>query len=376
MKALYYLEHLCNHNSWNYYVTILRFVLIVLEIAFLKRSISIVANKKIYAFSIRKDEEPYVKEWSEKHPDVDVDFTDELLTAKTTAKAKGADGIVVYQQLDYTADTLQALANEGITKMSLRNVGVDNIDMAKAKELGFEITNVPVYSPNAIAEHAAIQTTRILRQTKKMDAKVAKGDLRWAPTIGREVRDQVVGVVGTGHIGRVYLKIMEGFGAKVIAYDPYENPELKKQGYYENSLDDLIKKADVISLHLPATKENFHMINAEKVAEMKKGVVLVNTARGALVDTDAVIDGLDSGKIFGFAMDTYENEVGVFNADWRGKKFPDARLWDLIHRDNVLVTPHTAFYTNHAVRNMVVKAFDNNNELINGQSADTPVKVG
>ena len=107
--------------------------------------------KKIFAFSIRKDEEPYVKEWAKDHPEVEVEYTDELLTPETAAKAKGADGVVVYQQLDYTPETLQALADEGITKMSLRNVGVDNIDMAKAKELGFEITNVPVYSPNAIA---------------------------------------------------------------------------------------------------------------------------------------------------------------------------------------------------------------------------------
>ncbi len=333
-------------------------------------------GKKIFAFSIRKDEEPYVKEWASKHPNIEVGYTDELLTPKTAKYAKGANGVVVYQQLDYTADTLQALADEGVTKMSLRNVGVDNIDMAKAKELGFEITNVPVYSPNAIAEHAAIQTARILRQTKVMDEKVANGDLRWAPTIGREVRDQTVGVIGTGHIGRVYMQIMEGFGAKVIAYDPFENPELKKQGYYVDSLDDLYAQADVISLHVPATKENFHMINQDTIAKMKDNVVLVNCSRGALVDTDAVIAGLDSGKIFGFVMDTYEDEVGIFNADWRGKQFPDSRLEDLIHRSNVLVTPHTAFYTTHAVRNMVIKAFDNNCELINGKPADTPVKVG
>ncbi|CUR38196.1 D-2-hydroxyacid dehydrogenase [Limosilactobacillus reuteri] len=334
------------------------------------------STKKIFAFSIRKDEEPYVKEWAKNHPEIEVEYTDELLTPETAAKAKGADGVVVYQQLDYTPETLQALADEGITKMSLRNVGVDNIDMAKAKELGFEITNVPVYSPNAIAEHAAIQTARILRQTKVLDEKIANGDLRWAPTIGREVRDQTVGVIGTGHIGRVYMQIMEGFGAKVIAYDPFENPELKKQGYYVDSLDDLYAQADVISLHVPATKENFHMIDKDAIAKMKDNVVIVNCSRGALVDTDAVIEGLDSGKIFGFIMDTYEDEVGIFNEDWRGKDFPDKRLKGLIDRSNVLVTPHTAFYTTHAVRNMVLNAFDNNLKLINGEEADTPVKVG
>ena len=219
---------------------------------------------KIFAFSIRKDEEPYLKEWAAAHPAVEVDYTDKLLTPETAKLAKGADGVVVYQQLDYTPETLQALADLGITKMSLRNVGVDNIDMDKAKELGFEITNVPVYSPNAIAEHAAIQTTRILRQDKRLDTKIANGDLRWAPTIGREVRDQTVGVIGTGHIGQVYMQIMEGFGAKVIAYDVYKNPELDKKGYYVDSLDDLYKQADVVSLHVPAMKSNYHMITMKR----------------------------------------------------------------------------------------------------------------
>ena len=326
--------------------------------------------------SIRKDEEPNLKEWAAAHPEVEVDYTDKLLTPDTAALAKGADGVVVYQQLDYTPETLQALANLGITKMSLRNVGVDNIDMDKAKELGFEITNVPVYSPNAIAEHAAIQAARVLRQAKQMDEKMAHGDLRWAPTIGREVRDQTVGVIGTGHIGRVFMQIMEGFGAKVIAYDVFKNPELEEKGYYVDSLDDLYKQSDVVSLHVPAMKDNYHMINEETIAKMKDDAVLVNVSRGPLVDTAAVAKALDDGKLFGFVMDTYEGEVGVFNEDWTGKEFPDPLLKDLIDRPNVLVTPHTAFYTTHAVRNMVVKAFDNNLAMVEGQEPDTPVEVG
>ena len=171
------------------------------------------------------------------------------------------------------------------------------------------------------------------------------------------------------------MRIMEGFGAKVIAYDIFKNPELEKKGYYVDSLDDLYKQADVISLHVPDVPANVHMINDKSIAEMKDGVVIVNCSRGPLVDTDAVIHGLDSGKIFGFVMDTYEGEVGVFNKDWEGKEFPDKRLADLIDRPNVLVTPHTAFYTTHAVRNMVVKAFDNNLKLINGEKPDSPVAL-
>ena len=171
------------------------------------------------------------------------------------------------------------------------------------------------------------------------------------------------------------MQIMEGFGAKVIAYDVFKDPELEKKGYYV-SLDEIYAQADVISLHVPALESTIHMINDETIAKMKDDAVLVNVSRGPLVDTDAVIRALDSGKLFGFVMDTYEDEVGIFNEDWQGKEFPDARLNDLIHRDNVLVTPHTAFYTTHAVRNMVLKAFDNNLALVKGEEPETPVKVG
>ena len=330
---------------------------------------------KIYAYAIRKDEEPYVREWSDAHRDVDVEYTDQLLTPETAELAKGADGVVTYQQLDYKADTIEALDRLGIRNWSIRNVGIDNIDLKKAKELGFKLTNVPVYSPDAIAEHAAIQAARVLRQDKAMDEKLAKHDLRWAPTIGREVRDQTVGVVGTGHIGQVFMKIMEGFGAKVIAYDIFQNPILKKKGYYVDTLDELYAQSDVISLHVPDVPENIHMINDESIKKMKDDVVIVNVSRGPLVDTDAVIRGLDSGKIFGFVMDTYEGEVGIFNEDFSNKELPDKRLADLIARPNVLVTPHTAFYTTHAVRNMVINSFDNNLKLIKGETPDTPVDL-
>ncbi|KGI03331.1 D-2-hydroxyacid dehydrogenase [Oenococcus oeni] len=329
---------------------------------------------KIYAYGIRDDEKPSLKEWETAHPEVEVAFTQELLTPETTKNAAGADGVVVYQQLPYTRETLQALADQGIHQMSLRNVGIDNIDLKAAKELGFKISNVAAYSPNAIAEHAAIQLARILRRSKELDAKVAKRDLRWAPTIGREVRMQTVGVVGTGRIGRVLIQILQGFGAKIVAYDIFKNPDIDKQGLYVDSLDELYAKSDVISLHVPSVKENIHMINKDSIAKMKDGVVLVNVARGDLVDTDAVVAALDSGKVSGMVMDVYENEIGIFNEDWEGKKFPDARLDDLIDRPNVLVTPHTAFYTTKAVLEMVHQSFDAAVAIANGQETRNLVK--
>lgn len=325
---------------------------------------------KIFAYGIREDEQPALKEWEGNNPEVDVEFTDQLLTPETAALAKGADAVNVYQQLDYTRETLSALHELGINKMSLRNVGIDNIDLPAAREFDFSISNVPVYSPNAIAEHSMIQLSRLLRRAKALDKKIASHDLRWAPTIGREMRMQTVGIIGTGHIGRVAIKILQGFGAKVIAYDKFQNDDIKAQGLYVDTLDELYAQADAISLYVPGVAENHHMIDADAISKMKDGVVLVNVARGNLMDIDAVIDGLNSGKISDFAMDVYEDEVGLFNEDWSGKEFPDPKIADLIDRENVLVTPHTAFYTTKAVYEMVTQSMDASLAFIKGE---TPV---
>lgn len=330
---------------------------------------------KIFAYGIRNDEKPALEDWKSAHPEVEVDYTQELLTPETAALAKGSDSVVVYQQLDYTPETLKALAEAGVTNMSLRNVGTDNIDFETAKALDFNISNVPVYSPNAIAEHAAIQVAALLSQAKVMENKVQKRDLRWEPTIRREVRDQVVGVVGTGHIGRVFLEIMQGFGAKIVAYDVYRNPELEAEGVYVDTLDELLEQSDIVSLHVPHIPGvNDQMINAETIAKMKDDAVLVNVSRGLLVDTDAVVAALDSKKLFGFVMDTYEGEVGVFNKDWSENGLEDKRLDDLISRENVYVTPHTAFYTTHAVREMVHQSFDAAVAFAKGETPANAVK--
>lgn len=330
---------------------------------------------KIVSFSIRDDERPALQEWQEQHPEVEVQIETELLTPQSASKVQGADGIVTYQQLPYTRATLQAVHDYGVNKMSLRNIGIDNIDQAAAKELGFQITNVPVYSPNAIAEHAVWLMGRLLRREPEATAKIAQRDLRWAPEIGRELRMQTVGIVGTGHIGRVLIQILNGFGAKVIAYDPYRNPELEQTGIYVDDLNDLFKQADIISLHVPSTPENIHLINEQSLQEMKQNVIIINVSRGDLIDTNALVAGLNSGQVGAAGLDVYENEVGVFNEDWRGKTFPDATLDDLLNRKNVIITPHTAFYTETAVKNMVQIAHNENLKMIQGQTPDNGIKL-
>jgi D-lactate dehydrogenase len=330
---------------------------------------------KIVAYGIRDDEKPFLDNWSKENPDVTVASTGKLLDESTVDLAKGADGVVVYQQKPYTAAVLDKLAGYGVKNISLRNVGVDNVDVAAVKRNGLKVTNVPAYSPQAIAEFTVTELMRLLRRTKAFDRKIAQGDLRWAPDVADELDTLTVGVFATGRIGRAAIQIYKGFGAKVIAYDIFHNPQLEKEGIYVDTPDELYAKSDVISLHAPATKENEHMLNDETFSKMKDGVYILNPARGTLVDTDALIRALDSGKVQGAALDVYEDEVGVFNNDFGSfDKIPDERLKNLLKRDNVLVTPHIAFYTKKAVHNMVYFAMDANKNLITTGTSDKLVK--
>lgn len=329
---------------------------------------------KILFYSMRTDEvEPFNK-WKQEHPDIQVDHTEKLFTVETAKMAEGYDGVVLFQQEPYSDEAINILKELGVKNLSFRNVGVDNINLNLLKDKEMKLTNVPVYSPNAIAEHASFLMGRLLRRVPEYDKKIARGDLRWAPEIGREIRNQTIGVIGTGHIGQVLIKIMQGYGAKVICYDIFKNAELDKAGMYVDSLDELYAEADIITLHVPAVADNVHMINKDSISKMKDGAVIINVSRDTLVDTDDLLAALDSGKIAGAGLDVYEDEVGIFNKDWEGKEFPDARLNDLMSRDNVIVTPHIAFYTDEAVKNMVTVSLDSNVSLINGEEPKTLVK--
>lgn len=324
---------------------------------------------KIYVYGVYADEIPYIKEWQEQHPDVELVTTTKLLDEKTVTLAKGSDGIVVFQQAPYPDEALQKLAAEGITNMSLRNVGVDNINHQLAMELGFKITNVPVYSPSAIAEFSVTQALNLLRRTKEFYIKLAKGDYNWAPHIGAEMNEQVVGIVGTGNIGSTAAKIFAGFGAKVLAYSRHENPELKGIVEYVD-LPELYRRATIVSLYLPHVPATDKMINKNTIALMQPGTLIVNTARGPLIDEKALITALDSGQIGGVALDVLTDETKIFNQDISGRNIEYPEFHNLVDRPNVLITPHIAFYTDKAIENMVTMSLNANLDLITTGTSD------
>lgn len=329
---------------------------------------------KIFAYGIREDEEPSLKKWEAVNPDVEVGFTKYTLTADSARLAEGSDGVVTLQTSPYTREALEVLNQLNIKYISIRNVGFDNFNFRDLNDLGFTLTNVPVYSPNAIAEHTVLLMGRLLRRVPEFDQKFENGDFTWAPTIGKEYREQTIGVVGTGHIGRVVIKILQGFGAKVLAYDVYHNDDIEKQGLYVDSLEELYKQSDVITLHVPLFDSNKYMINDNAISQMKDGVYIINCARGELIDTNALIKGLDSGKIAGAGLDVLDNENSVFGKVWSSvNNIPNETIKNLAKRSNVIITPHSAFYTETAIHNMITTSFDSNKALIEGLKPDNIV---
>lgn len=329
---------------------------------------------KIFAYGIREDEQPSLENWKKANPNIEVGYTDQTLTPETAKLAAESNGVVTLQTTPYERAALEALSNEGIKSISIRNVGYDNFNFDDLKDFDMKLSNVPVYSPNAIAEHAVLMIGRLIRRIPEVDQKFDNGDFTWAPTIGKEYREQTVGVIGTGHIGRVAIQMLQGFGAKVIAYDVYHNESIEKQGLYVDTLEELYQEADVITLHVPLTSDNAYMINDDAIAQMKDGVYIVNCARGELINNDSLIKGLDSGKIAGAGLDVLDHENNVFGKKWGSiENLPDSTIKNIAERLNVILTPHNAFYTETAIRNMIEVSFNSNKDLIEGKIPDTLV---
>lgn len=312
---------------------------------------------KFIAFDVRDDEKPYFQAWAKQNK-IEVTLDSGVLDERTLKKTTGYDAVLALQTRSYPEGMFEFFKKQGIKVLSIRNVGVDNLDLTAAKASQIPVTNVPAYSPNAIAEFSVTQLLQLLRQTTIFRQKIAAHDFRWAPFIGEELRSKTVGVIGTGRIGKAAIKIYQGFGARVIAYDLYPDPKLKSQGIYVPTLAALLQQADVITLHLPATAQDCYLLDEKAFSQMKQGVYIINTARGILIESKALLAALKNHRVAGAALDTYENENSIFNHDLRAQPFNDPILAELLVQPNVLITPHIAFYTKTAVENMVLIALN------------------
>jgi D-lactate dehydrogenase len=254
--------------------------------------------------------------------------------------------------------------------IACRSAGYDYVDLNECNRKSIKVANVPSYSPNSIAEFAVGLTINLARQLPMAFDRTKHGDFKLTPKLlGFEMRGKTVGVFGTGKIGKIVCEIFSAFKMKVIAYDVYQDNDwaAKNSIEYVKDVNEIYEQADIISLHVPLLKDNYHMINAESIAKMKNGVLLVNTSRGALVDTKAVIEAVRTKKIGGLALDVYENEVNVFDKDWYSFETnicKDDDLLRLMGLPNVLITSHQAYFTQEALKEISHTSIDNIIEFI------------
>jgi len=262
---------------------------------------------------------------------------------------------------------LQKLATHGVRLVALRCAGHNNVDLVAAAEMNITVARVPAYSPHAVAEHTLALILTLNRKTHRAFNRVREGNFAIDGLLGFDLHGKTAGVVGTGRIGEIVARLLHAFGCEVLAYDVVTNPVLEKLGVRYLPLDDLFAHSDVLSLHCPLTPQTRHLISRDAIEQMKSNVMLVNTSRGALVDTPAVIDALKAGKIGSVAMDVYEEEADFFFEDMSGEVIVDDVLARLLTFHNVLITSHQAFFTREAMQNIAETTLSNISGFQRGQ---------
>lgn len=274
-------------------------------------------------------------------------ITDAPVSAENIELAFGNRCISVGHKTPVSGSTLRALHQVGVLYISTRSVGYNHIDVQCGERVGLSIESI-AYSPDSVADYTVMLMLMAIRNAKAVIGGVQAHDYRLHAVRGKELRDLTIGVVGTGHIGSAVLDRLAGFGCRLLAHDrcPKPSPD-------HVPLDELLQRSDVVSLHTPLDADTHHLLDRQRIERMKPGALLINTGRGALVDTAALLLALESGRLGGAALDVLEGEEGVFYSDHRGRPVQNERLLQLQQLPNVLITPHTAYYTDHALSDTV-----------------------
>ncbi|EAR09060.1 2-hydroxyacid dehydrogenase [Reinekea blandensis] len=276
-------------------------------------------------------------------------FFEPHLDEQTAALSAGFDAVCCFVNDTLSAEVIDTLANNQVQLIALRCAGFNNVDLAQAEKRGLTVARVPEYSPYAVAEHAVALAMSLNRNLHRAHNRVRENDYSLHGLLGFDMHGKTVGVIGTGKIGIAFIRIMVGFGCRVICSDPYPNPEAEHAGAQYVSLDTLWSDSDIISLHCPLVPATRHLINQDSLSQMKPGVMLLNTSRGALIDTQAVIDALKTGQIGYLGLDVYEEEADLFFEDNSNEILRDDTFARLLTFKNVMITGHQAFFTNEAL---------------------------
>lgn len=292
---------------------------------------------------------------------ISLDFYEYHLNKDTKESAKGYDAVCIFVNDQIDAECLESFSRYGIRLVALRCAGFNNVDIESAHKFNIAVTRVPAYSPHAVAEHAVGLLLTLNRKIHRSYNRVREMNFSLKGLVGFDVAGKTVGIVGTGEIGKVFAKILKGFDAKVIAYDIEPSYDWARNlGItYSETIEELFKQSDIISLHIPLLPSTLYLINEKTIAKMKPNVMLINTSRGKIIDTNALIEGLKNGHIGGVALDTYEEEEGVFFEDLSDKILMDDELARLLTFQNVLITAHQAFLTREALQEISRVTVDN-----------------
>ncbi len=324
---------------------------------------------KLAIYSTKQYDRKYL-ELVNKEFGFELEFFDFLLSPKTAKVAQGCEAVCIFVNDDASREVLTELAALGVKIISLRCAGFNNVDLEAAKELGLEVVRVPAYSPEAVAEHAVGLMMSLNRRIHRAYQRTRDANFSLEGLIGFNMHNRTAGVIGTGKIGVATMRILKGFGMKLLAYDPYPNPQALELGAEYVDLKTLYEKSDVITLHCPLTPENHHLLDASAFGQMKNGVMIINTSRGGLIDSDAAIEALKQQKIGSLGMDVYENERDLFFEDKSNDVIQDDVFRRLSACHNVLFTGHQAFLTEEALTSISETTLNNIRTLVNGEHCE------
>ncbi|KZZ87877.1 D-lactate dehydrogenase [Ascosphaera apis ARSEF 7405] len=327
---------------------------------------------KIAVFSCHDYEKAVFQKWNKKFG-FDIDYLPQAFCKDTAGDSKPYDAICTFVNDIMDAEALEILKQQKTRLIVLRCAGYDTVDLKAADKKGITVMRVPAYSPNAIAEFTIASVMALNRHIPEAVARIASGNFDVNGLIGFDVHAKTVGVIGTGRIGKVVARTFGlGFHCNMLLYDIVQAKEMTDLGFKYVSLDELLEKSDVISFHCPATKATEHLVNKESLAKMKDGVLLVNTSRGKVVDTPALLDAIDSGKVRGAALDVYEGEGAQFYRTEAQRKTKDQTLDRIIANPRVLLTGHLGYFTNEALNSIAEVTLRN---VANFQKGDLSANI-
>lgn len=325
---------------------------------------------KIAFFSTQTYDKTFFDNSGSKHQ---FEFFETRLKTNTVQLAEGFDGVCVFVNDRLDADILRTLAAMGVGLVALRCAGFNHVDLKAAEAHNIRVMRVPAYSPEAVAEHAMALILTLARKTHKSYNRVRDGNFSLERLTGFNIFKKTVGVIGTGKIGQAFIRIAQGFGTRILAYDKYPSETLSQRGVEYVSLDEVFANSDILSLHCPLTPQTSHLINREALAKMKKGAMLINTSRGKLVDTSAVIESLKQDHLGSLGIDVYEEEEKLFFRDLSEVIIRDDQIIRLMTFPNVLITAHQGFLTRESLQEITRITLKNFDDFEKGLESENEV---